>query len=151
MGQEAFLNKVANVRRLLLDTNVIIYFLQGIDRYDNLLKPLFHLFEEGRLEAIISVISEAELLVGVQKKDNKEALVMVELLLNNFPGLSVVPVSRQIGQMAASIRAKTNLPLPDSIIIATAKVAGCEAIVGNDLAWSKIDLPEVILLDHYIT
>jgi len=149
MGQDAFLNKIVNARRLLLDTNVIIYFLEGLDRYETVLKPLFRLFEEGKLEAIISVITEAELLVGPQKMDNKEASAMVELLLNNFPGLAVVPVSRQIGKMAASIRAKTNLPLPDSIIIATAKAASCEAIVGNDLAWSKIDFPEVILLDHY--
>ncbi|HHW39722.1 MAG TPA: type II toxin-antitoxin system VapC family toxin [Syntrophomonadaceae bacterium] len=150
MGQDAFLNKIAHVKRLLLDTNAIIYFLQGISPYDTILNPLFRLFEEGRLQAVISVITEAELLVGPLKKNNKEALARVRLLLNEFPGLEVIPVSRQIGQMAASIRVETNLPLPDALIIATAKSVGCDAIVGNDQSWSRIDMPEVLLLDDYV-
>jgi predicted nucleic acid-binding protein len=57
--------------------------------------------------------------------------------------------------MAAAIRAKTNLRLPDALIIATAKTAGCGAIIGNDRTWSKINtavatIPEVILLDLYV-
>lgn len=80
MGRDAFLNRIAHVKRLLLDTNAIIYFF---------LNPLFHLFE-------------------------------------------------------------TNLPLPDAFIIATAKAAGCDAIIGNDQSWSRIDLPEVLLLDDYV-
>jgi hypothetical protein len=48
MGQDAFLNRIAHVKRLLLDTNAIIYFLQGISPYDAVLNPLFHLFEEGK-------------------------------------------------------------------------------------------------------
>lgn len=154
MGKNAFLNKIAGFRRLLLDTNAIIYFLQGISPYDAILNPLFGLFEQRDVEAVISVITEAELLVGPLKKDNKEALTMVKLFLNDFPGLKVIPISRQIGQMAAGIRARTNLRLPDALIIATAKTAGCGAIIANDLAWSKVDtsiaeLPEVILLDTY--
>jgi len=150
MGQDAFLNKIANVQRLLLDTNTIIYFLQGISPYDAILNPLFRLFEERKLQGVISVITEAELLVGPLKRDNKEALAKVKLLLNEFPGLKVIPVSRRIAQMAASIRAKTNLPLPDALIIATAKVTGCEAIISNDLSWPKIEVPEVLVLDDYV-
>ncbi|OIQ08783.1 PIN domain protein [Moorella thermoacetica] len=155
MGKDAFLNKVAGFQRLLLDTNSVIYFLQGISPYDAILNPLFGLFEQQNLEAVLSVITETELLVGPLKKDNKKALTMVNLFLNDFPGLKVIPISRQIGQMAAAIRARTNLRLPDALIIATAKHTGCGAIIGNDLAWSKIDtsaaeLPEVILLDAYV-
>ncbi|WP_406677596.1 type II toxin-antitoxin system VapC family toxin [Moorella sp. ACPs] len=155
MGKDAFLNKIAGFQRLLLDTNTIIYFLQGISPYDTILNPLFGLFEQQNLEAVISVITETELLVGPLKEDNKEALTMVKLFLHEFPGLKVIPISRQIGQMAAAIRAKTNLRLPDALIIATAKTAGCGAIIGNDHAWSKINtavaaMPEVILLDLYV-
>lgn len=149
MGQDAFLNRITHVRRLLLDTNAIIYFLQGISPYDAVLNPLFQIIEEGRLQAVISVVTEAELLVGPLKKKDKEALAKVKLLLNEFPGLKVIPISRQIGQMAASIRVETNLPLPDALIIATAKAAGCDAIVGNDRSWFRIDTPEVLLLDDY--
>ena len=149
MGQDAFMNKVVRAKRLLLDTNVIIYFLQGISPYDVLLHPLFILIEEGRLRAVISAITEAELLVGPLKKNDSEALAKVQLLLNGFPGLKVMPVSRQISQMGASIRAETDLPLPDALIIATAQADGCDAIIGNDRSWSRIRAPEVILLGDY--
>jgi hypothetical protein len=39
--------------------------------------------------------------------------------------------------------------LPDALIIATAKASGCEAIVGNDLTWAKIEVVPVILWDDY--
>jgi predicted nucleic acid-binding protein len=52
--------------------------------------------------------------------------------------------------MAASLRVETNLPLPDALIIATAKVASCDAIIGNDRSWSRIDAPKVLLLDDYV-
>jgi len=52
--------------------------------------------------------------------------------------------------MAASIRVETNLPLPDALIIATAKAVGCDAIVGNDQSWSRVDAPGVLLLNDYV-
>jgi predicted nucleic acid-binding protein len=151
MGRDAFLNRIAHVRRLLLDTDAVIYFLQGITPYDVVLNPLFQIIEEGRLQAVISVVTEAELLVGPLKKKDKEAIAKVKLLLNEFPGLKVIPISRQIGQMAASIRVETNLPLPDALIIATAKAVGCDAIIGIDQSWSRVDAPEVLLLDDYVS
>jgi predicted nucleic acid-binding protein len=151
MGKDAFLSKIAGCQRILLDTNSIIYFLQNVNPYSTILKPLFSLCEGQKLAVFISLITEAELLVGPLKEDNKETLAKVQLFLNTFPGFKVIPISRQIGYTAASIRAKTNLRLPDALIIATAQAAGCEMIIGNDLAWSKIDYPEVILLDKYIS
>jgi len=150
MGQDAFLSKVACCKVVLLDTNALIYFLQGVDPYDTILNPLFYLFEEEKLQAVVSVITEAELLVRPLKMDDKEALARVRLLLNEFPGLKVIPVSRQIGQLAASIRAETNVPLPDALIIATAQASGCDAIVGNDQSWSRIDMLKMFLLDDYV-
>lgn len=150
MGKDTLLDKIAGVQRVLLDTSTIIYFLQGTAPYDTILNPLFRFIEGKRLQAIISAITEAELLVGVLKRGNKEALAKVKLLLNEFPGLKVIPVSRLIAQMAASIRAETNLRLPDALIIATAKATGCEAIITNDLSWAKIGIPEVLLLGDYI-
>jgi len=150
MGQDAFLSRIAECKRLLLDTNVIIYFLQGINPYDSVLNQLFHFIEEGKFQAVISVITEAELLVGPIKKDDIEALSRIKLLLHEFPNLKVIPVSRQISQLAASFRAETNLALPDALIIATAKETGCDLIIGNDQSWLKTDEQNILLLDDYV-
>lgn len=149
MGREAFLKEVSKYRRALLDTSVPIYFLQKVVPYSGLVEPLFRLIEEQAIEARLSVITEAELLVGPVRKNDEESLNMVQAFLNDFPGIDVVPVLRPIAQEAAKLRAGSGLPLPDALIIATAKVSGCEAIVGNDLTWAKIEVLPVILLDDY--
>ncbi|MEW6447819.1 MAG: PIN domain-containing protein [Bacillota bacterium] len=87
--------------------------------------------------------------MGPAKKNDAESLSLVKSFLENFPGVDVIPVSRPVAQEAAKLRAGSRLPLPDALIIATAKVSGCEAIVANDLTWAKADVLPVILLDDY--
>lgn len=149
MGREEFLKEVSKYRRVLLDTSVPIYFLQRVAPYSALVEPLFCLIEERDIEAKLSVITEAELLVGPVKKNDAESLSMVRAFLDDFPGIDVVPLLRPIAQEAAKLRAGSGLPLPDALIIATAKVSGCAAIVGNDLTWAKAEVLPVVLLDDY--
>ena len=52
-----------------------------------------------------------------------------------FPNLTVLPVDLHVAQEAAVIRAMTRLALPDALIVASALLAGCEAIVSNDAQW----------------
>ncbi len=149
MGKEAFLKKVSEYPRVLLDTSIPVYFLQKVVPYSVLIEPLFRLIEEQAIEARLSVITEAELLVGPLRKNDEESLSLVQAFLNDFPGINVVPVSRPIAQEAAKLRAGRGLPLPDALIIATAKVSGCRAVISNDLMWAKTEVLPVVPLDDY--
>lgn len=42
--------------------------------------------------------------------------------------------------MAASVRAQTNLKLPDAAIVATALATQSIAIIRNDRSWKRLDL-----------
>jgi len=44
----------------------------------------------------------------------------------------VIEASREIAWVAAEVRAETSLALPDAIIVATAIVTECDALIGND-------------------
>ena len=46
--------------------------------------------------------------------------------------VSTVVVDRYLANYAASIRARHNLTLVDSVIVATAAASGCDALIGND-------------------
>jgi predicted nucleic acid-binding protein len=63
--------------------------------------------------------------------------------------MTVVHADREIGRAAGHIRADTNLKLPDSLIVATAIVTGCDALVGNDERCAKRvkDIPYIYLDD----
>jgi len=130
---EQFINDISNSKNLMLDTNTIIYFLDGIQPFNDLLITLFELIEQGRLQSTLSVISEAELLVKPYREKNTAALKAVELFLREFPNLKVIPVIREISRQAAIIRAESDIRLPDSIILATAINNKCDLLVGNDL------------------
>ncbi len=87
--------------------------------------------QQGAREAIISVVTEAELLVKPIRDADADAVQRIDDLLTEG-SLSSIPVDRAIARRAATVRAELNLPLPDAFIVATAVEAGCDAIVGND-------------------
>ena len=60
-------------RTLLLDTNVLIYFLGGEQPFFDELVPVFRRVQAGEAHAVISVITEAELLVRPERDDNAMA------------------------------------------------------------------------------
>ncbi len=132
----------------MLDTNALIYFLDGEEPYFGALVPVFRRVQNQELRVIVSVITEAELLVRPERDDNEEARERIADLLSE-DGIEVVPVERRIARRAAALRGRTRLKLADAIIVATAIETGCDAIVGNDGEWAtkSIDFPFVRLDD----
>ena len=84
----------------LLDTNSIIYFLQGYKELD----PIFKKIREGKSTPLISVITKIELLSfpGITIKEEKQ----IRRLLDNF----------QIVESTIEIRKQFHLKIPDAII-----------------------------------
>jgi predicted nucleic acid-binding protein len=104
--------------------------------------------QAGELSVIVSVITEAELLVRPERDDNEAAKERIGDLLSE-DGIYVIPVDRRIARRAAALRGRGRFKLADAIIIATAAETGCDAIVSNDGEWSKkvLDIPFVRLDD----
>lgn len=139
MGLDSFLNAVGSHRKVLVDTNVVIYLLEGTAFFGKAMEKLFGLIEAGEMKGYLSVITITELLVKPIRDKNLELRGKIDLFLDYFPNLEVLDVTREIAARAAEIHAATNLRVPDAILIATAAVHGC-AMVGNDLACAKKDL-----------
>ena len=64
-------------------------------------------------------------------------MTFMHAFLRGFPNLHVLPVDLDVSLQAANVRALTRLPVPDAVIVATAMLAGCEAIITNDRPWSQ--------------
>jgi predicted nucleic acid-binding protein len=58
-------------------------------------------------------------------------------LLTSFPNLQVLPVDLAVATQAATVRAATGLRLLDALVVASAMLAGCEAIISNDEQWKR--------------
>lgn len=110
--------------------------------------PLFQRVQGGSLSLIVSVITEAELLVRPERDQDAAAKERISDLLSE-DGIFIINVERRIARRAAALRGQTRIRLADAIIIATALETGCEAIVGNDGEWARklTDIPFVRLDD----
>jgi predicted nucleic acid-binding protein len=94
---------------------------------------------DGRIRAgvndgYISAITLAEILVRPHRAGRARAAEVTDAILL-FPNLSVLDVSSAVASEGARIRAGTNLPLPDSLILATAGVHDIPHVVTNDSRW----------------
>lgn len=121
-----------NGNSLLLDTNTVLYLLDG----DETLAE----FLNGK-KLYLSIISELELLSykHFTQKDFK--------ILNNFIAeLQIVNINQDVKNNAIEIRKSTSLKLPDCIIAATSIVLNIP-LISADRALKKINNLEFILYE----
>jgi predicted nucleic acid-binding protein len=89
---------------LVLDTNVVLYYLGG-----RLQKPL------AKKQYVISIITEIELLSYSPIKADE-----IKIIQNFVDDVTVVDLKKSIKQQTIDLRKKYNLKVPDAIIAATA-------------------------------
>jgi predicted nucleic acid-binding protein len=142
--------RIAPLRRVSLDTNAVIYFLDRTEPYFSLVAPVFERAEAGGLEIVLSALVETELLVGPLRDANQGGVEAIRLFLDHFPGVTVHLIDRVVARTAAELRAAHRLATPDALIAATAVVAGVDAIIGNDRRCAgRIVSPDYLLLSDY--
>ena len=112
----------------LLDTNAIIYHLQGAAELDS----VFSEISEGAVEPAVSVVTQIELLGFPQISPREEAAI--NSLLRNF---TIADVDRTIAERAVGLRRKYGLKLPDAIIAATALVLDA-CLVSRDVDLKRV-------------
>ncbi|OAT79816.1 type II toxin-antitoxin system VapC family toxin [Desulfotomaculum copahuensis] len=136
MGIAALLYTLKKQTAVLVDTNIVIYFLEDSPVFGAAAREVFQQIQDNEVKGYLSVITVTELLVKPFKSGNEELKKNIRLLLDCFPILNTLDVIREIAIKAAEIRALTNLKTPDAILVATASIHGC-ALIGNDLECSK--------------
>ena len=137
--------------RIALDTMILIYVMEGGQRYFSLAKEILESIESGQTKGVVSAITLTELLTAPAQANDVAAMRDYELYLLNFPNLTILPLDIEIAREAAHIRARTRLPAPDAVILATAHKAGADAIITNDRRWrNKLNRPDILFLDDYL-
>jgi len=120
--------------KIALDTNILIYFLEGTEPYATKVENLLNSFMKRENEGIISTINIAEVLIGFYvagdaKRATRTKKLLKDLTLNGF---EIVPITFEIADLAASLRAKRGGKLPDALIVATAIDQAANFIYSQD-------------------
>ena len=132
MVSPAWQTRIQDLRRIAFDTNALIYLFEGREPYAEMVAAALGRIELGEAVGVLSTIVELELLVRPLREQNIRFVLRLDLFLRNERNIVLRPVDRPVARAAATLRARTNLKVPDAIIAATAAVERCDAIIGND-------------------
>ncbi|MBN1962785.1 MAG: PIN domain-containing protein [Deltaproteobacteria bacterium] len=136
---------------MAVDTAPLIYFLVDAAGRASIAEKLLQLGASGTLQLVVSVLTEAELLVAPLRAQDATSTQTVRALIDGPAGFKVIAVEREIAYRAAELRARHGFKLPDAITAASAIESGCTILVGNDRVFKRLDSSIVYLhLDEFI-
>lgn len=120
--------------KITLDTNILIYFLEGIEPQASKVEKILDSFMRMEDEGIVSTITIAEVLTGFYvagdtEKAAKTKQLLMDLTLNGF---KIVPVTFEIADLAADLKARRGGKLPDALIVATALNQAASMVYSED-------------------
>ena len=124
--------------RILVDSSTLLAYHGAAERAHPLARHLLGRIGHGAdpLRGYYSVVSASEILVR-PIRTGEPAFTSTYQFLTSFANLTVLPVDLAVATQAATLRAITNIRLPDALIVASGLMAGCEAIVSNDAQWRR--------------
>ena len=152
--RDSLADAIAPGRSILVDTSVVLAYLAGGEKATHLAVQLFDAFvATGRNTAALSAVTVAEILVRPFGR-GPAAVATAEGFLRHFGDLRLIDVTYDVAREGARIRAETDLPMPDALIVASASVAEIEVLITNDHDWSSRlaqALPDldVVVLDAF--
>lgn len=120
---------------VVVDTAPFIYILQSRPQFADQFEGLFEAAAASKLNIALSTITLAEVLTGPLKAGQTALAKRYEKALSGFDLISVTPA---IAALAAQLRARYRLKLPDAIQLATALDAGAAAFVTHDRDFSHV-------------
>jgi predicted nucleic acid-binding protein len=127
---------------------IFIYAFEEHPAYLPLLRDFFGALEKGEGEAVTSTLSITECLVQPYRKKDFALAAHYMILFRNFPHLSVLPMTDDIAERAAFLRAQYHLKTPDAIQVATALVSGSSAFLTNDETITSVKGIDIVVLDQ---
>jgi predicted nucleic acid-binding protein len=137
------------MRRVGIDTPVLIYHLEDVSPYVGLTTPLLTRVAGGHLQLVVSAITLSELLV--KPLQTRESFTWVEAALGALPDLIRAHVTWDTARIGAGLRVQTRLPLPDALILASGVEHRAQAMITNDRKWQSRRLPyRILVLDDYL-
>ena len=129
-------------RRIAIDSNVLIYLLEGNDRRAEISARLVDAIGRGEVEGILASLGLAEVLVPAARADDSRSFEEAAATIRDL-GFRIVTLDASTAEDAAWIRGRTGASMPDAVHLACARSAGGTVFVTNDRRVPE--LPQLIV------
>jgi len=150
MITSAQLKKAVAGRKVLIDSNIIIYLTDSVNPYQKLAKLLFQMVEAGDAAAVISILSVGEVMQGPINQNQQALALEIKDYLVNFPNCRCQEITLGVLERVGSDRTIEwkVLRTIDSLIIASGLVNGADQFISNDRHFLKaIPKPMILSFD----
>lgn len=141
-------DRIGSITTIFLDTAPVIYYVEDKQPFSALLEPFFAHIDQGVLTAVTSPITLAECLFYPYKQQNIQLVKAFRNLLVHSPNARFIPTSAAIADRASQLRVTYNLRFADSLQLATAITASCDAFLTNDKQLKRVTEMQIIIVDE---
>lgn len=135
---------MVNYRRIGLDTNVIIYYIEEHPVFLKKVEPLIDRIVEGKAIGITSYVTLIELLVKPIKEERFDLVEQYKTIL--MTQLEMVPLDESASLRAAELRAKYGIKTPDAIQLASVISKNGDVFITNDGRLDAVEEIKVLTL-----
>jgi predicted nucleic acid-binding protein len=134
-------------KKILIDTNIIIYLTDVIQPYEPLSRSIFEMVESGGASAVLSIITIAEVMQGPIRKGRHQIAEDVKNYLLNFPNTHCQEITASVLEhVGLNDQIKWSmLRATDSLIIASGLENDVDLFVSNDDHFKKA-IPQNLVL-----
>jgi predicted nucleic acid-binding protein len=133
-------------RRIAMDSNVLIYLLEGSGQQAETAARLVDAVARGEVEGIFASIGLAEVLVPAAQADDGPAFEETAATIRDL-GFRIIALDAATAEDAAWIRGRTGASVPDAVHLACARRAGSTVFVTNDRRMPQLPQLAIAVLD----
>ncbi len=137
---------------VLLDTSILIYYLEGVEPYYLLAEEIFNDIADENIKGSLSAISITEFVTKPLADGKGTDVERFKRFLSSL-SIQVLAVTYEIAERAGKLRAQyPSVRTPDALIVATALESGCNVFVTNDKNLKKLERRglTVIILEDFV-
>ena len=131
-------------RRVYIDANAFIYFLDRHPAYIERVTPFFEAAYEGRVVAVSGDVAVAEVMVGPYRTGDEELIRGTSAFFETRNLIDIRSHTARDFDEAARLRGARGLALVDALHLATARRAQCDYLLTNDPRLPSIPGLEVV-------
>jgi predicted nucleic acid-binding protein len=136
-------------RRVAVDSNVLIYLLEGSGPRAEIAARLVDAIGRGETEGVLASLGLAEVLVASAKADDGPVFEETAATIRDL-GLRIVTLDARAAEDAAWIRGRTGATMSDAVHLACALQAGATTFVTNDRRMPSAPRLEIAVLDDLV-
>lgn len=140
---------LAGIGKLYLDSNILIYLVEGHAQLSELVLVAFREVEVHEVALYTSDITVTEFLNGAYRAGLEELAQHYLELLGTENFITMLPLHSDVCVEAARLGATHRLKTIDSIHLACATLAGCQALLTNDGGFRSTGDVKVIQLTEF--